>query len=131
MTLTQLSALSSKPEFIAETGAVETDPTTGASNSANKASWTTSLFAGLQANPQIVGFSWFDNVATTTTDGVVVDNDWRLDSDPETLLAFKTGLSGGQFSVGLTPASGQPAPTLEQATTTTTTTTQGANDDDK
>jgi hypothetical protein len=129
-TLTQLSALTSKPVFIAETGAIETNPTTGASNTANKAAWTTSLFAGLQANPQIIGFSWFDNVASTSSDGSPLINDWRLDSDPQTLLAFKTGLQSGQFSAGLIPAAGQPLPTLKEssvpsakadaATTTTT-----------
>jgi len=126
-TLTQLSALTSKPIFIAETGAIETDPSTGASVTAAKAAWTTALFAGIQANPQIVGFNWFDNVAATTSGGVPVIDDWRLDSDPQTLLAFKTALGAGQFSVGIVPASGQPLPTLEEASgavsTTTTTTT--------
>lgn len=104
-TLGGLAALTTKPVFIAETSAIETDPTTGASQAVNKAAWTTSFFAGLQGDPQIIGFSWFDNVAAPTSDGTTVENDWRIDSDPQTLLAFKTGLAAGNFLRGLMPNS--------------------------
>ena len=65
-----------------------------------------SLFAGIEANPQIIGFSWFDNVATSSEDNVPITNDWRVDSDPANLVAFRAALVAGPFLDGLMPSTG-------------------------
>ena len=70
--------------------------------------FTTSLLQSVEADPQVVGFSWFDNVATSNEDGVAVTNDWRVDSDPANLFAFKSALATGPFASGLMPSSQQP-----------------------
>jgi len=105
-TLSLLDGISTtKPIFLAEVGAIESNPTTGASLSATKAAWTTSFLAGVLATPQIIGFAWFDNVATNVVDGSAVSDDWRLDSDPQTLEAFKAGISTSLFLPGVSPTS--------------------------
>jgi hypothetical protein len=103
-----LAAVSDKPIFIAETSGLETDPTTGDDVGAEKVEFTTSLLQSVEADPQVVGFSWFDNVATSNEDGVAVTNDWRVDSDPANLFAFKSALATGPFASGLMPSSQQP-----------------------
>jgi mannan endo-1,4-beta-mannosidase len=100
-TLTQLSAISSTtPIFLAEVGAAETGPT-GDSLAAAKAAWTTNLFSGIQANHQIVGFSWFDNMATNNVDGQLVQDNWQFDGDPQSLAAFQAGAESSAFAGGL------------------------------
>jgi mannan endo-1,4-beta-mannosidase len=106
--MTELAAVTTKPVFIAETAGMETDPTTGDDVGEDKTLYTSSLFAGIESNSRIIGFSWFDNVATTLENGVPVTNDWRIDSDASNLFAFKSGLESGSFSNGLMPAPGAP-----------------------
>ncbi|HTU39181.1 MAG TPA: glycosyl hydrolase [Acidimicrobiales bacterium] len=108
-TMAAVEAVTSKPIYIAETSGIETDPTTGADVGPEKVQFTTSFLAAVESTPQIVGFSWFDNVATTTQDNIAITNDWRVDSDPANLQAFKSGLTAGTYSDGLMPSSGPPA----------------------
>ncbi len=103
-----VNAVTTKPIYIAETAGIETDPTTGSDLAAEKVQFTTNLLAGIEADSQIVGFSWFDNVATSDSDGTPITNDWRLDSDASNLVAFRAGLAAGPFSSGLVPSSGPP-----------------------
>jgi mannan endo-1,4-beta-mannosidase len=104
-----LAAVTSKPVFIAETAGIETDPATGSDLAPEKVQFTTSLFSGIEADPEIVGFSWFDNVATSDEDNVPITNDWRIDSDPANLETFKAALTAGPFASGLMPSAGPPA----------------------
>lgn len=87
-TLTQLRAISSKPIFLAEVGASETG--------GHKPTWVNNFFAGLEdpSNSDIVGFAWFDLAISTYVQGQLATNDWRIDSRPESLAAFKAGLLG-------------------------------------
>jgi mannan endo-1,4-beta-mannosidase len=104
-----LAAVTTKPIFIAETAGIETDPTTGSNVGPEKVQFTTSLLSSIESDPEIVGFSWFDNVTSSVEDNVDVTNDWRVDSDPANLEAFKAGLSAGAFANGLMPSTGPPA----------------------
>ena len=91
-----------KPIFLAEVGAAETD-SSGDSIASTKAAWIQNLFAGVEADHQIIGFSWFDNSAEHVVDGQTVTDDWQFDSDPLALQAFKSGVQSSQFSGGLVP----------------------------
>jgi mannan endo-1,4-beta-mannosidase len=104
-----LAAVTSKPIFIAETSGIETDPTTGNDVGADKVQFTSSLLSSIESDTQIVGFSWFDNVASSNEDNIEITNDWRVDSDPANLVAFKAALSAGAFSNGVMPSTGPPA----------------------
>lgn len=104
-----INAVTTKPIYIAETAGIETDPTTGSDVAAQKVQYTTNLLAAIESDPQIIGFSWFDNVATSTSDGTAITNDWRIDSDPSNLVAFKSGLAAGPFHSGLMTSAGPPA----------------------
>ncbi len=103
-----LDAVTARPIYIAETAGIETDPTTGNDVGPEKVEFTANLFAGIELDPQIIGFSWFDNVATSNEDNIPVTNDWRVDSDPANLVAFKAALTAGPFLNGLMPSSGTP-----------------------
>jgi beta-mannanase len=87
-TLTQLRAIAKKPIILAEVGASETD--------GHKPAWISNFFGGLNApeNQDIIGFAWFDLAISTYVQGSLATNDWRIDSRPESLAAFSTGLLG-------------------------------------
>lgn len=69
-----------KPVLLAEVGATE--------DGGNKVSWVESFFPGLAANPDVMGFIWFDYAVT---DGGNT-NDWRVDSTSAAFEAFRQGL---------------------------------------
>jgi beta-mannanase len=91
-TLKQLRALphttGAKPIFLAEIGATETGGT------GQKAKWFASLFdaLALPENRDVIGFAYFSETATTYVDGTRSTNDWRLNSRPDSLQAFATGI---------------------------------------
>ncbi|HEX5535078.1 MAG TPA: glycosyl hydrolase [Actinomycetales bacterium] len=78
--VTQLRALTTKPVFVAEVASAEAG--------GSKAAWISDMFATLAAHPEIRGFSWFDHAK---------EADWRIDSSPESLDAFRTGLAGYSY----------------------------------
>jgi hypothetical protein len=80
-----------KPVFLAEIGATEGND--------NKAEWIDSLFAGLAANPDIIGFAWFNLTVTTTIDGERLTNDWRINSSGAPTKAMTEGLAATQLGV--------------------------------
>lgn len=92
-TLTQLRAITSKPIYLAEVGASETD--------GHKPTWIANFFTGLNdpANRDIIGFSWFNMAISSYVQGTLATNDWRIDSRADSLAAFSTGLltPGGRF----------------------------------
>jgi mannan endo-1,4-beta-mannosidase len=83
-TLSQLNSFSHKKVFIVETGA---EPGTQRSTQIN------SLFAGLKATPQIVGFIWFDYDKRP-------DHEWALQGDEAALATFHKDAASYQRRYG-------------------------------
>ncbi|HEY8913785.1 glycosyl hydrolase [Lacisediminihabitans sp.] len=96
--LKELRRITSKPILLAEIGASETG--------GHKVAWINSLFAALAKpeNKDIIGFSWFNLAVTTYTEGELATNDWRIESRPDSLAAFSTGLAGAGDNFILKPA---------------------------
>ena len=70
----RVTALSSKPLFIAETGCVE--------QGGNKAAWIAGMFQAISTSyPKITGVCWFN---------ALKGEDWRVGSSASSLAAFKT-----------------------------------------
>jgi hypothetical protein len=102
-TIGALKTLSSKPIFVSETSAAQSDLTTRADMTGIKASWTTNALAAFLTDPRIVGFVWFNNQGTQVVGGQQVTNDWRFDSSPAALAAFKQGIADPRFASGTLP----------------------------
>ena len=104
--LTALRAATKKPIFITEVGVTE--------NGGNKPAWIKSMFAALPANPDIIGFTWFNLTVTAipNKEKMPITNDWSLDSTASSLAAFKAGIADERYGAGVsavTPAA-PPAP---------------------
>lgn len=87
-TLDQLRLIApGKPIILAEVGASETG--------GHKVAWLESLFDALAdpANADVIGLAWFNLAVSTYTEGELGTNDWRVDSRPEALAAFREGLA--------------------------------------
>jgi hypothetical protein len=84
-TLDALRAVTAKPIFISETGADSGD-------TANDVVWVNNFFAGLAAQPDVIGFSWFNEPKT--------NNDWRLQRAAELLAAFAVGVGSDLYRAG-------------------------------
>jgi hypothetical protein len=84
-----------KPIFLSEIGATEADN--------RKAQWIDSLFAGLDANPDIIGFAWFNLVVTMTVDDVRRTNDWRINSSREPIESMAKGLATHEVGQPMEP----------------------------
>jgi hypothetical protein len=102
-TLDGLKALTSKPIFIAETGATEAVNSTD--YAVQKAQWTTQTLAGLVADPSVVGFCWFNNSVDDVhkVEGDPIQTDWQFTSSPEASAAFRAGVSDGRYASGVMP----------------------------
>lgn len=101
-TLAALKAVTSKPIYVAETAAIQADSTGDLSGL--KADWTANAIAGFLADPQIVGFAWFNNdKSAMQDDGSQLLNNWRFDSSAPVLSAFKQAISGGGIASGVMP----------------------------
>lgn len=72
----QLQALTTRPIWLGEVGAPEAG--------GDKAAWVTDMFTTLAAHPEVRGFTWFSYNK---------EADWRIDSSPATVEAFRTGLA--------------------------------------
>ena len=96
-TLDQLRQISDKPIVLAEIGASEVG--------GKKAKWITSVFDALAdpKNDDIVGLGWFNLAVTSYTEGELATNDWRIESRPESLAAFKAGILKPEDNFNLTP----------------------------
>ena len=98
-TISQLKAVTSKPLFFAEIGATQTynnvDVTAG------KEAWIHNTLRAFLADPDIVGFSWFDNYVSTPANPSV--NDWRFDSSAGALSTFKDEIDDPGFASGAMP----------------------------
>jgi beta-mannanase len=87
-TLAALSDVADKPVLLSEVGATE-----AGGNKAKKVAWIKDLFAGMAANPQIIGFSWFDQS--------VGGNDWRIESSSAATAAFAEGVADPRYGAGV------------------------------
>lgn len=96
-TLAQLRSITSKPLLLAEVGATE--------GGGKKAEWVTDFFDAFSRpeNADIIGFVWFNLTVTTFSGGERVTNDWRIDSRPDSLAAFKEGLADPAGNFRLIP----------------------------
>ncbi len=106
-TLAQLRAVApGKNILLAEIGASETGGSSDPTSTSEKAQWFNSLFTALAdpANDDIIGFSYFDLVATTVVDGVRSTNDWRLTSRSDSLAAFTEGITRRDIGFDLEPS---------------------------
>jgi hypothetical protein len=99
-TISQLRAVTQKPLFFAEIGALQTYQ--GADVSAAKRTWITNTIKGFLADPSVVGFDWFNNVASTADDPGE-SHDWRFNASPAVLATFKKQISDDRFSSGVLP----------------------------
>jgi hypothetical protein len=84
-TIDELHTVAVKPIVITELGATELG--------GNKAAWITSLFEGLAANPDIIGFVWFDHSVNGT--------DWRIESSDAASTAFASGVADARYRAGV------------------------------
>jgi hypothetical protein len=102
-TVSKIRSFTNKPLFFAEIGAIQTDGATDVT--ALKTEWISNTIAGFLSDPSVVGFVWFNNIATTNANGVPITNDWRYNSSPDALAAFKTAIADSRFSSGVMPDS--------------------------
>ncbi len=72
----ELQRLTRRPVFIAETGCTEVG--------GSKAAWFGEAFAWLAQHPEVRGVSWFS---------LAKETDWRIDSSPASLDAFRAGIA--------------------------------------
>jgi hypothetical protein len=72
----ELRSLTDKPLMVGEVGSAE--------RGGDKAAWVRDMFAALAQHPEVRGFTWFDFAKET---------DWRIDSTPGSLDAFRAGLA--------------------------------------
>ncbi len=86
-TLVALDEIAQKPILLSEVGATESG-----GNRDKKVAWIKDLFAGIKANPQIIGFAWFDQS--------VEGNDWRIESSSAATAAFADGVADPSFGAG-------------------------------
>jgi hypothetical protein len=87
-TLAAFQSIAQKPVFLSEVGATESG-----NNGPKKVTWINDMFQGIKDNPQIIGFSWFDQ----SVDG----NDWRIESSSAASSAFATGVADPSFGAGI------------------------------
>ncbi|QZQ53681.1 hypothetical protein KZI27_00110 (plasmid) [Curtobacterium sp. TC1] len=100
-TLEQLRSIApTKKIILSEIGATETGTSV---KDGQKSKWFNSLFDALAdpANDDIIGFSYFSQVATTVVDGKRTTNDWRLNSRADSLAAFAEGIKRNDIDYDL------------------------------
>jgi hypothetical protein len=83
-TLAEIRQVAQKPIVLTEVGATEIG--------GNKPAWITSLFSGMAANPDVIGFIWFDH----SVNGV----DWRIESSSAATSAFAAGVADTRYGSG-------------------------------
>ncbi len=105
-TLSELEAVSTRPVFLPEIGSIETDPSSGADTATLKAQWITNTMAGILADPRIIGFVWFNNVASVTGGDGTIANDWRFNSSQAAQTAFAKAVGDPRFAAGMMPDAG-------------------------
>lgn len=79
--LAELGTLTSLPVHVSETASPESAP----DGSGDKAAWIRDMFTTLRADPRLAGVTWFHHRK---------ELDWRIDSSPTALEAFRTSWTG-------------------------------------
>jgi glycosyl hydrolase family 26 len=80
-TLGAIRAMTKKPLMISETGSTEVG--------GDKAAWIRDFFANLRGTRDVVAFVWFNHRKET---------DWRIESSPASLAAFRGGISSRRIT---------------------------------
>ncbi len=96
-------SLSTRPILIMETGSTELG--------GNKAAWISDMFHQMATHPRYLGVTWFNMNKET---------DWRIDSSPAALAAFKQGAPEflNSQTDPIIPSTPTPTPTIPVATPT-------------
>jgi hypothetical protein len=84
-TLAEIRTVAQKPIVLTEVGATEIG--------GNKPAWIVSLFEGMIANPDVIGFIWFDH----SVNGI----DWRIESSRAATDAFAAGVADQRYGSGV------------------------------
>ena len=87
-TMAEIRAITNKPILLAEIGA-------GTTVDADRVAWMNSLFAGLDANPDIIGFVYFNDSKS--------GGDWRVQFSQTLVDAFAAGVSDARWKSGALP----------------------------
>ena len=98
-TIAALEAVTTKPIFFAETGAIETEGTTDVGQL--KADFIHNTLSAFAADPRIVGFLWNNNVSTQLVNGAEVTNDWRFDANAVAARQFVADVASRRFRTGM------------------------------
>ncbi len=98
-TIAALEAVTSKPIFFAETGAIETEGATDVGQL--KADFIHNTLSAFAADPRIVGFLWNNNVSTQLVNGAEVTNDWRFDANAVAARQFVADVASRRFRTGM------------------------------
>lgn len=87
-TMSELRAITNKPILLAEIGA-------GTTVDADRVTWMNSLFAGLDANPDIIGFVYFNDSKS--------GGDWRIQFSQTLVDAVAAGIADDRWKSGSLP----------------------------
>lgn len=98
-TVDALTAVTTKPIFFAEVGAIETDGT--ADEAQLKSDFIHNTLTAFAKDRRIVGFLWNNNVSSQLVNGESVTNDWRFNSNPGAAQQFVTEIADPRFRTGL------------------------------
>ncbi|WP_295699296.1 glycosyl hydrolase [Lapillicoccus sp.] len=98
-TISALEAVTTKPIFFAEVGAIETDGTTD--EAGLKTTFIHNTLTAFAGDPRIVGFLWNNNVSAQVVDGQQVSNDWRFTSNVPSAQMFAADIAAPRFRTGL------------------------------
>lgn len=101
-TISELRAVTSKPLFFAEIGALQSYHNVDVT--AKKQQWIQNTLQGFLADPSVIGFNWFNNIATTPDDPDYA-HDWRVNSSAATLATFTDQVTSARFAGGTMPDS--------------------------
>lgn len=87
-TLGELRAITAKPILLAEIGA-------GTNVDADRVNWLNTVFAGLAANPDVIGFVYFNDTKA--------GGDWRIQFSQQMVDAFAAGVADSRWQSGALP----------------------------
>ena len=96
-TLAELRALTSKPILLAEIGA-------GTNVDADRVEWLQTVFDGLDANPDIIGFVYFNDQK--------IGGDWRIQFSQGMVDVFAAGIADDRWASGVLPPGMEPGERL-------------------
>lgn len=87
-TMDELRSVTNKPILLAEIGA-------GTTVDADRVGWINTVFAGLEANPDVIGFVYFNDSKS--------GGDWRIQFSQKLVDAFAAGVADEKWNSGSLP----------------------------